>query len=292
MIYLIPILALVILVADFRVSCTNMNVPWNGYGAVKQVVKGVSLKPMQYRVLVPWLTYLLGGTVKAYMFVKYGGVLLMLYGFHWYLGVLGANQAMGVLALCAFIPITYLYDYADAYYELGFLSLAFGLVISGGSLWLILVIVFMGTLNRETMIIILPFLLGMVGINAVPVTLYSMYLLIASVIFALSAGFILPRLLYGKKQRYCNPIQLGANLKDVIRTWSDPLEGIVHALILIVGFFCAIIMARTAFGFILIVLLIWLTSALFMVLVMVPGKWREVRIFLPLSLAMIPLGVG
>ena len=82
MIYLIPILAMMILILDWRITAYNMNVKWNGFGCVADVCQGKADAPMQYRVLVPWLTRLLGGSTYAYLVVKYLGIAFMFYAFY------------------------------------------------------------------------------------------------------------------------------------------------------------------------------------------------------------------
>lgn len=276
MIWLIPILSLVVLVADWRVCHGNMNVRWNGFGAVESVIQGKAMLPMQYRVFVPWLTWLVGGGYWSYMLVKYCGIVFMFSSFHFYLGVLGVSQTLGTLALAAFLPITYMFDYADAYWDLGFLALAFGIILLGGNIWLLSVVVALSALNRETTVII-PV------INAV---LNFQWLVIVPFL-VLSVG-LLPRILYGRKPRYCRFNQIPGNL------WS--IRGDIKSLKVISGYLHTFLIAV---GSILIILIfgetlsgLWIIGlgmTLLGVLISVPGKWNEVRIYLPMTLVLIPM---
>ncbi len=302
MIYLIPILAFVLFVIDYRImqviwltsvdgkkeQRAGMNIPWSGYGSIPDIISGVSLQPMQYRVFVPWLTRLFGGSVCAYMAIKYAGITAMLYGFWFYLGVIGINQTIGTLALCAFVPLTILYDYADAYWEMAFLSVGIGLILGGYSIWLISVIALLAALNRET-VIIMPVLIVLSAIIAVtPIMEILLQFIVVSI--ALGAGLILPRMIYGSKKRYCPFNLIRTNLTEAKKELPNLMSGYAH-FILIIGLLVYILAAAPAHA-ISELLSVAISVVAVMGLILIPGKWNEVRIFMPLALVMIPLGVG
>ena len=163
MLYWTPLLTLILFVVDYRVTAGNMNVPWNGFGCVRDVVYRKAMLPMQNRLFVPWLTVILGGGVVrrwAYMLVKYIGIVFMLYSFHYFLHSLNlAGAALGTVLLAALMPLMMLYDYADSYWEMGFFSLIFGMLIRGDSIWIIGLLVIMAVLNREVSVLLVLFII-------------------------------------------------------------------------------------------------------------------------------------
>jgi len=279
MIYWIPLIAFALFIVDWRITRDNMNVPWNGFGCVRNVIKGTAQLPMQYRVLVPWLTVLLGfGEVYrwAYMTVKYLGMLVMLYGFHWYLGQLGVDADLGTAILAGIVPLTMQYDYADAYWEIGLLAIGIGLILGGESIWLLMLITFMACLNRETGCII-----ALIALLYIRPTIPLLSILFASVI-----GFIIPRLCYGKSTRYCHWNLIPRNLKE-IRQHPSLLNGYTHTVVLLVAFAITSIAGLMPDNFLPVVISVALVSAA----LLIPSMWNEPRVFLPTLLVTIPMGI-
>ncbi len=281
MIHLIPILALMLLAIDYRITAFNMHVPWNGYGCVADVVKGRAMLPMQYRVFVPWLTWIAGGTVSSYLAVKYAGLLFMLYACAGWINVLGLNVTVGTLALCAFVPLTMRYDYADAYWELGFFALAFSLIYTGANVWILAAVILIGMLNRETMIF---------SAVAKLVNDYSASCFAISttgfVLIAVAIGISLTRIIYGKRKRYCRFNLIKTNWGN-IQTRRNLLEYIISMGLII--FFVLLVIPQFIPMSGLVPFVVAMT--LFLIAILIPGMWDESRIFLPLTTIIIPLTI-
>jgi len=280
MTYWIPLIAFALFIVDWRITRDNMNVPWNGFGCVRNVIKGTAQLPMQYRVLVPWLTVLLGfGEVYrwAYMTVKYLGMLVMLYGFHWYLGQLGVDADLGTAILAGIVPLTMQYDYADAYWEIGLLAIGIGLILGGESIWLLMLITFMACLNRETSAVILA---------ALAVLYLGLTMRFGFISLLVGASVLLPRLLYGKKTRYCHWNLIPRNLKE-IRQHPSLLNGYTHTVVLLAAFAITSIAGLMPNNFLPVVISVALVS----VALLIPSMWNEPRVFLPTLLVTIPMGI-
>ena len=291
MIYLIPIIALALLVIDYRVTANmvvwvmgqrhigSMDLPWNGYGCVHEVIKGRAELPMQYRVFVPWLTWLLGESKTAYMIVKYAGLLFMLYGFHWYLGVLGVNADLGTALLGALVPLTILYDYADAYWELGFFAVGFGLIYEGGNIWVLTALIFMACLNRETAVFLVLAHYVALG-HFIPSDLILLVSLIVAVV-----GIGLPTLIYGHNSRYCPLNLINKNIQN-IKARQDIL-GYATSLVILLGFVSVVVAKWNIIQPTLVIVM-----SVFIIVISIPGLWNETRIFMPTLVITIPLAIS
>lgn len=278
MIYFIPLIAFALFIADWRITAGNMNVAWNGFGCVRSVVYGTAQLPMQYRVLVPWLTALLGwgGIYRwAYMTVKYLGMLVMLYGFHWYLGQVGVNADLGTAILAGIVPLTMLYDYADAYWEIGLLAIGIGLILQGENVWLLMVITFLACLNRETAILL-------IGVAMFAGNFFITILICVSTLLP----FVIIRIKYNSRNRYCPFNLLPRNLSQVRKNVSL-LNGYTHTVVLLAGFVISLIASPIPGSFLPVVISVAVVSAL----LLVPSMWNETRVFLPTLLVTIPIGI-
>jgi hypothetical protein len=278
MIYWLPLLALILFIVDYRITAGNMNVQWNGFGCVRDVVYRKAMLPMQNRLFVPYLTYILGGGVVrrgAYLLVKYLGILFMLVGFHYFLSLIGVDAALGTVLLAALMPLMMLYDYADSYWEMGFFSVIFGMLIGGESLWIMIPLLILSTLNRETSVIIV-----IVGVLRNGIILG----LLLSIAFILTM-FVITYLARNKK-RYCPFNLIPVNLREWKKEGISLLSGYQHSLILIVIF---IGLSVANWGVIPELIPIIITMAVFTALMIIPSMWRETRVFAPLLLVIIPL---
>lgn len=151
-----PVLALMILSLDYRITKYNYDVPQNGYGSLEGVIDRNAPQPAQYRVLMPWLfhatRWLLGGredpplTVPIYLFWKWVFMTAaMMVASHFFSPVIA-------LALGLYWVLTLQYDYWSVYSE----CLAFLLVLTG-SLPLACLGVIIGALSKDTAVV-LPFI--------------------------------------------------------------------------------------------------------------------------------------
>jgi len=269
------ILAGILLLTESRITAFNNNVRWNGYGSMLYVLRGEAQAPMQYRVLIPWLWKLFGKRGKpAYNFIKGIGLWLALYGFAMFCEVAGVEPLVGVLFLAAVIPATFLFDYADCYYEFGFLAIAYtlsiGYVADFNLVWLI-VLTFLATINRETGVFIpIGYLIlngGIVGTIALGATWLVSY--------------IIPRLYYGRKGRYCGAVMFKENWKFLSKHFS-----VYH--IVYFGLMLWVIGSMVFYP-------LWygpaLMTILFLVVLHIPSLWHETRVFTPALLYAIPVTI-
>ena len=286
MIPLTIILACILLYTEFRLTAWNMNTSLNGLGSVNEVMRGVAMSPVQYRVLIPWIV---GDRGKLfYVAVKGLGIWFALYSFSLFCNSINTNPLAGVLFLSAILPMMFLYDYADCFYEFGFFALAFALSINGGQglLWLA-PITLLAALNRETAIFI-------------PIGYFLLtgdYIGTAILLGIFAVGYMIPRIYYGKKPRYCNFSQISQNIKDFkdgpqwhAGTIKFTLFGIKLS---VEHLFLAILLSWfIGSGFIsftgAIGPLYWM-MCFFIAVLIVPSIWWEVRVFMPVLLVIIPI---
>lgn len=271
-------IAMVLLVVDYRLTAGNMNVQWNGFGCVRNVVCGKAMLPMQNRIFVPWLTVILGGfeiRAWAYLLVKYLGILFMLFSFYFYLSLIGSDAVLGVVLLAALMPLMILYDYADSYWEMGFFAMLFTLMLGGGSIWLIIPMLVLAILNRETSVILaLTTLFATDGLARIALM----------VIYAVAVCMMM--YMSRKRKRYCPFNLVRVNLKEWKKEGFNLLSGYTHSLMLITAFIGFSIVGWSGMPILQPVII---TMAVFTVLMIVPSMWRETRVFAPLLLVIIPV---
>lgn len=271
--------SLVVLYADFHLTKKGFNAKFNGLGCIPAVLDGKSLAPMQYRVLIPWICKIFGkgdrdfDYIKTYMWIRWFSVPFALGVAHLYFGNIACT---GLLAM--FFIGAALYDYTDGYLEVGFLATALLLMNLGGPwVFVLMLLCMVATLNRETAVVIpaIAFLGGdwIAGIAAT---------------IGFAAGYLLPRIVYPKVRRYCDLIQIRENLNDIKRFYRmKPFIYVEHtmfftlvliAIVVYVGSFPIYSSAEIGLGLLFLGLL-------------VPTKWREIRVFAPCMLAILPLVV-
>ena len=101
--------------------------------------------------------YLLDSTgVEKYYVFKYCLLVLANFSFYWYMTVVGLPPLLGVFILDLFICLTFIYDSFDYLIEIALYALFCGLCMIGGSVYLLLLIAMIGALNRETSIFMIP----------------------------------------------------------------------------------------------------------------------------------------
>jgi len=278
MIYWLPLLAFILFVVDYRITAGNMNVRWNGFGCVHDVVYGRAVLPMQNRVFVPYLTWVVGGFVVrrwAYLLVKYFGILFALFGSHYFLSSIGVNAALGTVLMAALMPLMMLYDYADSYWEMGFFTVIFGMLIQGADIWIIIPILIMAILNRES------------GAIIAVMAVFGMALSVRIGILVTCVAVVCLMMLVNRDiKRYC-PLNL---IKTNLLRWKHDklhlLSGYNHSLILIAIF---IGLSVGKWGVLPALNPIIITMAVFTVLMIVPSMWNETRVFAPLLTVIVPL---
>lgn len=274
MILLTVIFACILLYTEYRLTAPNLGAPWNGYGCIKPVLGGTSQVPMQYRVLIPWLYAMipfLKGKAK-YLFIKGVGLWFALYSFGLFCRAFGYTWWHGVLFLAAVLPVTFLYDYADCYYELGFLALGYSLCTQGQQhlMWLV-PLTLLAALNRETGAF-LPLGYFVLTGGIIGTAFLSGVFLV---------GALLPRIYYGRKDRYCSWYMIRRNLTDLRHRfcWEHGIFFLLLAWYIASGL--------TPFARGDMQSFYWLIG-IFILVLLVPSVWFEVRVFMPVFLVTIP----
>lgn len=264
---LLAFICLAVIYADFRMTKHNMGVQWNGIGCVDNVNNGIADAPMQYRVLVPWLCRLFRG-VNGYLYLRMLSICFAIVSADYYFQDILATAMLGF-----FFVLAALYDYTDGYIEVGLFALAFTML---DSIWLI-PITLLATLNRE------------VGVFIPIACLLSGYIQLAGLVFFFGfvTGYIIPRLVYGDHQRYCEFFTLKRNLQTIKAefTTGKPFVYCEYTLFFILTGGLGYLYSTVSLG------PVESSMGLLFLLLLIPTMWREVRVFSPVMLAAIPMAL-
>lgn len=272
------ILSLCVIYVDFHRTKSNMGkVTANGLGAIPYVLAGKATQPSQYRVLVPWLTNLMCGRIfkqENYMVATYLPAYALLRALAIGLSMSLCHALWGnpmyVAVLAIFYMVVAIYDYTDVYFEIAFLALSM-LLFKYDYSFLIVPICILAGLNRETATVI-PFL-------AIPSGNWTNVLL---ALLGVAIGLAIPRLMYGKARRYCGISQYRMNwhdLKSLISEYPMVFNETFHFVLLAGLMVVATVLSPSYYMAIAWVLF---------VLLAIPARWREVRVFAPCVFLMIP----
>ena len=276
--------SLVVIYADYQMTKHNFGFTSNGVAAIPRVLDGEAKSPMQYRVLVPWLCLLFAGRkdswrdqLNSYLKIKQAGIALSLSASWFYFTAVGVSPYIGVSILSMFFVLASLYDYADVYFEVFFLCVAFT-ALQYNAEWTyptLVLVTALAALNKETGVII-PMVCLATG--AIPMGL------VLSLVFYL--GYKVPRMLYGAKERYCEWFTLRRNIQAFKDTYVIPVVYNECA------FFVVLVLAgswlyATSYPWTPIEIVIGVVS----VGLLIPSMWREIRVFAPTTLALIPMAV-
>ena len=299
--FFIAILSMVVIYADLKmikgeggITGEPFAATWNGLGSIIWILQGKSRQPMQYRVLIPWICGFLGrdnmfgpGTEKyayfnIYIRMRWITIVGAITGSFFYFAQLGIDPYFGSLLLSVFFIMAALYDYTDVYIEIGLLSLY--LILSNQpttiDLFVLPVLVFVATLNRETAVV-MPLITALSG----------EWLLSGGSFLGFAAGYYLPRKFYGKRERYCSLNMFPENLKRLAFGYKYTNLPIVyneytHFFVLFLLSAVVYVMAFLDGGIYPAEIVLGLLAiALF-----IPTVWREIRVFAPTMLAVIPMG--
>lgn len=261
---MVIMLSMVLIYLDFRLTKTNYGAVFNGIGAIPYVLSGQSRAPMQYRVLVPWTCSIFGvgdqklKYLKQYVYLRWLSILFAVSMSYFYY-----HSVVGVLWLVLFFVAASLYDYTDVYIEIGLLALAL-VLLAGGYWWALIPITAVAALNRETAIVI-PTL-----------AFFDSSLAGIASLCGFAVGYLIPRIVYGAKDRYCSFWMVRANIAEAIQHYkSRPFPYVEYTLsVLLFGFVVYSAICGTKTGPLFVGL------GLFAVL-LIPAKWREIRVFAP-----------
>jgi len=175
---------------QFMISVYNYGVLYNGFGVIDMVNKKKIQAPMAYRVLVPWLVGLIEKLFKikpedrivVYETIK---MILVMFAFWSIAHVFGITIMLLSVAL---LLATIEYDYWDWPVELAAIVLAIG-----GCFWVLIPVIVLHALSRETAPIVpLAYYLatGIIGNSII-----LMVLAVGTMMFV--------RILIGKRDLYC-----------------------------------------------------------------------------------------
>jgi hypothetical protein len=279
----ILIVSLIVIYADGQLTKRNFGSQFNGIGSIVPVLTGRSLMPMQHRVLVAWLCWFVSKPFgwgddkfpffKIYLWIRWIAILTAMTMSHLYFG-----HFVMTAMLALFFVWAALYDYTDGYIEVACFASAFYLIGVGG-LWMyvgIAIVSFLGALNRETSVFI-PVVIALTG---------QWWLTIVSSGFFL-CGFALPRLMYRGVPRYCSLWMLPVNLRALKQeflskpaVYSEYLFFLVLAALMVVTYAVSFPWGPIEIGL----------GVMFLAL-LVPTMWREIRVFSPVMLGLIPMVV-
>lgn len=301
-IILFLILAFVLDYAQFGLTSHNYDVPTNGWGAMDSVLRGEAPTPTQFRVLFPWsylILYNLFGCpsklhalVWIYEVLKILTIFLALLGiFYFFSLVLKEKALLATLLFCALIPLTFLYDCPDQFLDIFFLSLGFAGIIQNKKSMLNGAC-FLGALNRETTLLILPVLNFLVKRGKIVKD--SVLPFISS-----GAALLLVLVVYGFRPRYCEYLMIEKNLKNFSIIFQYPQS---HGkAFFIMPYFNPMWFFAVAFGFFLYLAFRNLKKSpqffksglilicLYTLICFCIALWREVRIFSWFYLILIPM---
>ncbi len=286
-------LSVVVIYVDWGMTRDDWgNNNYCGIGSVPGVLAGTGPNPPRFRVLVPWLCWLLGSAKEAgclylqtYFRLRWFGIAFALSAAYWYFATLGVNPQTATALLALYFCAAGRYDYTDIYYEVGFLACGLAVLASPGPQWPIAlpVIGLLAGLNRETAVV-LPVVALVGGQIPQAVVLGA----------AVAAGLAIPRIAYKPEKRYCSWAMFGKNIYLIrwLLGGKRPQTAAPRALNAFCLFFalCAVVLgvytktllsrplvpAETVLG-------------VFFVAMLVPSIWREIRVFAPTMLAVIPM---
>ncbi len=228
-----------VIYADFRISKFNMNVPWNGHGALEPVLMGIAKTPMQHRVLVPWLTWCLSRLVNhkdrsypylaPYLWIKWTSVLICMGGVFAFFRWLGYDPFIGTSLFALYCIISTWFDYGETYFEACFFMAAFWCLSNGLSWGMVLFACsFVAALNKETAVFI-PVMAVLAG--NIPMTTISAVGVIG--------GRLMLKFLYGNPERYTPLIEKTA-WKRFVKSIKDKVPWLLNGYVMFIVMFVGI----------------------------------------------------
>ena len=280
----------VVIYASFRLTKVGLGMEFNGIGAVPNVLAGTTVAPMQYRVLIPWICkvfskWLGPGPYKfpyfhIYMRIHWIGVCLAMVSSFVYFTTLGVNPFVATSLLALYLVLAAFHDYIDIYLEIAGFCTAFVLMAFSGPLVLsaLFVLCVLAALNKETAIFI-PITATFTGVWPVMVVAW----------LGVGIGLWIPRLVYGKRESYCAFNQIPVNWRRFINSFDNGMPNLFNnyiVFVMLVGF------GLYAYGRGLLggaLSPIEQAMGLFFLVMLMPSVWKEVRVFAPTMLAIIPM---
>lgn len=282
--------AWVVCYADFKMTKHNFGAWCNGIGAMPDVLDGKAMAPMQYRVLVPWLCKFVSRIgwvekdgkfplIQIYLRLKWLSIVATVTLAFIYFNLVGVNPYLSVAVLALYFVLSSLYDYGETYFECSLFLLAFLVFISGPTwgLLALITITALASLTKETAIFI-PVIQGLYGEWLFAMVLFVTYVFVRGVLINL----------YGNKKRYCDIIE-----KNNWRKYRASLDNGLPAILNGYYMFLAIVV-----GVAYLFVTQWgltgpIEQAMLMLFVLsIPiTVLSEIRMWAPVALAVVPMGV-
>jgi len=282
---------------------------YGGLMSLPQYYKGEIFDPYQYRCLWFWIFKLFkinangfecrricedqivirqGKHYEIYWFIVFIMQYLSLLIFYFYIKTLQLDAVVGVLLFALFLLFTFYNDYPNQYVEIIIMGLFLCFMMWGNYEYILFILLFLGMLNRETMFLC----------NIIWLFYSNNWIFFIIGCFICGIGYYLPRMIYGKKKKLCSFFNWNASKTRIQRTyggytdqygfysryriWNEyNLFGILLVGYLILSFMTYSMM-DTFYKFMIIIM------GIFMVLISIPGEWREIRIYTPVLFVIIP----
>ncbi len=214
--------------AQLHMCYDNYGTRYNGFGSMNWVLSGEAHAPTQYRLLVPALYGALGlfypqlnrekEIVWLYEPMKMFLMFWAIWAFFIFLREFFEESwaLLGTILLCACLPLTFRYDYANQWAELAIFAFAFKSIKRGDqrqtNVW-----TFLGTLTRETAFV-LPLLNFLVHRKRKKSWRWSL--------LTYGVTFLGIRLLLGPRPRFAPILTMNINIQRISDIGSYP--GFLH----------------------------------------------------------------
>jgi len=274
-------LSLVVCYADYRMTANNMGAIWNGIGAIPSVLRGEAQLPMQHRLLIPLICKWFCGMQKSpqgyynvYVRLRFVSIVGAIYTSYWWFSTVMTAPLLGVSALCFWFVLAALYDYADTYVEVLFFALALSVMPFECGIAIICMLMIPAVMNKETALFIPLLAIAhgeyWMGFGAMAVGV---------------AYFIMIKTHYNEAERYCEFFMFKRNIRTIKKT-------LVNFVLLneYMFFFSLMLFSIVIYVVGIQTLLpIDMVMAGFVLLMLIPSMWREIRVFSPFMLTFIPL---
>jgi len=207
--------------------------------------------------------------------------------FYWYLWILCFNPLVGSLLFLLFVSFGFMFDYIDCYLDIIFIGLVLIGILSNFPMWIIGLVILMGSLNRETIVVVVPFVFYYYGLP------YGI---------ALTGTFLLGRFLI--KKMYPRKYKISfvgwdvyRDIKNIYKGINSPKEtfinevwgGVVFVLLYISLFFINEKFTIMPIEIRNIISVGYIIFGIFIILISIPGDIREIRIYYPTLYVVIPL---
>lgn len=195
--------------AQLRLTAKEYDNQFSSYGSINNVIERIALAPMAYRVLIPWCIQLLeyipgmiNHRIKVYELLKIGSMIFALTCVEYALGLPRA------LFIAAILPVTFMHNYIDCYFELA----AFASALSG-NYDLTLVSCILLALERETapLVPLTYFLVTGDTYNSLIILYFTCFIMLAV------------KRIIGYRPLYCERVMLRKNWLNLKEAFTKPV---------------------------------------------------------------------